>query len=206
MSTDFNILTEYFQDGTETLCEIDEDRKSVQTWVKTPAGALQVSLRLFDESGSTVLFLTRNIITIPEEHRERAHYLINLINHDMIIGNFEMNPASGEVSYRNAFCICDTGMTARQVRHSLRSSVGLSNKYKLAFNRLVWGEKGPVESLVSIFNDSNDETTNNDPEIPQNYATEVIKQVEEMMNLPVETGTSEEQKSGEIDRKDESSE
>lgn len=203
MSTDFNILTEYFQDGTGTLCEIDEDRKSVQTWLKTPAGALQVSLRLFDESSSTVLFLTRNIITIPEEHRERAQSLINLINHDMVIGNFEMNPASGEVSHRNAFCICDTGMTVRQVRHSLKASVGLSVKYKPAFNRLVWGEKGPVESLVSIFNDSKEETPDSDPGIPENYAGEVIEQMEKMMNLSAETGTSDEQKRGETDRKDE---
>lgn len=190
MGIDFDTIAEYFQNETETLCKIDKSGQSIGTWFKAPNGALHVGLRVIGEDNSTVLFFAENIVNIPENHRNAATYLVNLINYDLIMGNFELNPVNGNISYRNGFCVCDTEPTQKQLSHSIRSIVQLSNKYLPSFQRLIWGGESPVDAFMATLGEETDADGEDNPPIPKDYASEVIGQFQEMIDAGSESQNS----------------
>jgi hypothetical protein len=74
-----------------------------------------------------------------DECRQQVLELINRINYSMVAGNFEMDPANGDIRFRMAVN-CDGLLPSRQVvAHSIMVPCAMMEKYGNAFAQVIMG-------------------------------------------------------------------
>ncbi len=70
-----------------------------------------------------LLFLANFAPAVTTSRRDEVARFLNGVNWDLLIGNFEMNPADGSVRFRTTFDFSDGELQDRSIRHAILTSM-----------------------------------------------------------------------------------
>jgi hypothetical protein len=104
----------------------------------------------WDEKTQRLLVRVPTIATVPQEKRHATAVLINLINWRLAIGNFEMDPADGEVAFRCSLVVADGRLGEMQLDAMFFASLFTADRFLPAFQRVFWAEASPEEAFAAI--------------------------------------------------------
>ena len=126
---------------------LEEDRQRIWFRAATKNMAELVVLgRIVDPN--TVMFTTAMPVNIPADKRDVMTVYLNRVNWGTILGNFEMDPSDGRVSYRVTGCYDETDEVNEDVIIRM-TYIGLNmfEKYAPGMFAIVYGNKSPEEAF-----------------------------------------------------------
>lgn len=89
-------------------------------------------------------------VNVPPNRIEAAAEFITRANYGMIIGNFELDYADGEIRYKTSIDVEGDSLTAPLVRSMVYANVLLMDRYLPGILSVVYGDVDPVDEILKI--------------------------------------------------------
>ncbi len=89
-------------------------------------------------------------VKAPEERRGEMAEFITRANYGMIIGNFEMDFADGEVRYKSSIDVQDAELTYALAHHIVYANVFTMNRYLKGISAVAFGNVSAVEGIGMV--------------------------------------------------------
>ena len=89
-------------------------------------------------------------VRVPEELLAEAAEFITRANYGMVIGNFELDYADGEVRYKTSIDVEEVDIAEPMVRHLIFANVLTMDKYFSGIMRVIYGGISPLEALEEV--------------------------------------------------------
>ncbi len=87
---------------------------------------------------------------VPEFQRSAMAELLTRINYGLVLGNFELDYADGEVRYKTSIDVDQAELTADLIKPVVFANLGTMNGYWPALTALVENGVGPQEALALV--------------------------------------------------------
>ena len=100
-------------------------------------------------------------INAPEESRASVAEFITRANYGMIIGNFEMDYADGEIRYKTSIDVEGDTLSHPLIKQMVYANVIIMDRYLSGLMRVIYGNARPLEIIEEI-EGSRDTRTNTD--------------------------------------------
>jgi hypothetical protein len=91
-------------------------------------------------------------VRVPENKLSDAAEFITRANYGMIIGNFELDYADGEIRYKTSVDVEDVDMVEPLVRHLIYANVLTMDKYFPGFMRVLYAGIAPADAVGEVEN------------------------------------------------------
>src|SRR5262249_17088927 len=85
---------------------------------------------------------------VPEEKRVEVAEFITRANYGLVIGNFEMDYADGEVRYKTSVDVEGGELTAKMVENVIRANVMTMDRYFPGLMGVLYGDRDPAEAIA----------------------------------------------------------
>jgi hypothetical protein len=89
-------------------------------------------------------------VRAPEEKRSEVAEFITRANYGMIIGNFELDYADGEIRYKTSVDVEDVELTDPLVHHMMYANVLTLDKYFPGLMRVLYAGISPVAAIQEV--------------------------------------------------------
>lgn len=86
----------------------------------------------------------------PENQRSPMAELLTRINYGLILGNFEMDYADGEVRFKTSIDVEDSELTPDLIKPVVFANLGMMDLYWPALTAIVEGRMEPQAALASV--------------------------------------------------------
>jgi hypothetical protein len=86
--------------------------------------------------------------TVPEEKRVEVAEFITRANYGLVIGNFEMDYADGEVRYKTSIDVEGGDLTSKMVENVIRANVMTMDRYFNGLMGVLYGDRDPAEAIA----------------------------------------------------------
>lgn len=146
----------YVEDITEVYDDehlkynVEEENQSVFFKMDTKVSP-DVLFRARIVNPTSMLFSTLLPVRIPEKKRADVAQYLNSANCGLLLGNFEMNPANGQLSYRVTGCFEDGEVLADTViRRMTYIGFNMFDKFVPGVFAIVYGGKTAAEAYAEI--------------------------------------------------------
>lgn len=96
------------------------------------------------------LFYSVCPVSVPEARRAAVAEYLTRANYGLLIGNFEMDLADGEVRCKTGMDVERTELTDDLVRPAVYANVVTMDKYLPGISSVVYGDASPVEAIAEI--------------------------------------------------------
>lgn len=93
-------------------------------------------------------------VRTPENKLPEVAEFVTRANYGMIIGNFELDYADGEIRYKTSVDIEDVELTEPLVRHMVYANVLTMDKYFPGMMRVLYAGIAPADAIDEIEGDS----------------------------------------------------
>ncbi len=100
-----------------------------------------------DEPGVVVLYSLAPF-DVPEPEREAAASYVAMANHGLLLGNFELDLADGEVRFKTSFRATDPAGCTEQLRELLMFNLAAFGAYLPSLATVAAGERTPAEAIA----------------------------------------------------------
>jgi hypothetical protein len=124
----------------------DEDR-----WVGIPIngsrGTFMLAVQALEEQGQVVVYGLEPAV-VPEERRVEAALLYTLLNRGMVLGNFELDLADGEVRFKASLDPNGAPLTAELLDPLLTVTAAMVDRYGATLQAVIDGVPA-IEALAS---------------------------------------------------------
>lgn len=108
-------------------------------------GIVRVNEKLFQ---LTVYFFLPN--SVPEEKRTAAAEFLTRANYGLILGNFEMDFADGEVRYKTSIDCEGGALTPKMVHTLFVANLITIDRYFPGMMKVIWSNADPEEAIEEI--------------------------------------------------------
>ncbi|MCA9888780.1 MAG: YbjN domain-containing protein [Anaerolineae bacterium] len=144
----FNVMIAFFE----------EDRWDIQWMTGRPV----LSMNFNGNSGSWTcyaqarekqqqfVFYSVLPINVPEEKRHNISEFITRANYGMIMGNFELDFADGEVRYKTSIDVEGTSLTHPLIRQVVYANVMIMDRYMPGLMKVIFADQSPAEVIAEI--------------------------------------------------------
>lgn len=89
-------------------------------------------------------------VNVPPSRIEAATEFITRANYGMIIGNFELDYADGEIRYKTSIDVEGDSLTAPLVKQMVYANVLIMDRYLPGILSVVYGDADPAEEILEI--------------------------------------------------------
>lgn len=86
----------------------------------------------------------------PEEKRGAMVELLNRVNWHLVIGNFELDAADGEIRFRTALDARGGELTDEMVECTIRANLATVDRYHPAIMTLLWNDLSAEDALALV--------------------------------------------------------
>lgn len=93
-------------------------------------------------------------IKIPKSKRRAVGEFLSRANYGMIIGNFELDFAEGEVAYKTSIDVEGSTLTFPQMKRLVDTNVAMMDQYLPGIKSVIQGDASPEEAISQIENNS----------------------------------------------------
>jgi hypothetical protein len=139
-------MVSYFQREHTDRYLPQPERHTLQWIVTTETGTVRVVLR-WEEKPRRLLVRVPHLMAMPQGKHIATALLINLINGELFLGNFQLDPTDGEVSFRCNVALADSSLTDDQLETYGFASLTTVDSFLPAFFRLRWADASPQEAF-----------------------------------------------------------
>lgn len=102
------------------------------------------------EERSQFIFYSVYPQSIPEIQRPNMAELLTRINYGLILGNFEMDYADGEVRFKTSVDVENSDLTTELIKPVVFANLGTLDRYWPALAAIAAGGVGPPEALALV--------------------------------------------------------
>jgi hypothetical protein len=146
----------------DTVAKWLEQRKVKYTRVETNGGKLNLIANFALKNGNVrivgfvrdsipvVVFNTAAPINVPEERRGAAAEFVARANNRLWVGCFELDYATGQISYVTSVDVQDGELTPRMVQSLFVTNIKTMDKYLPGIIQIIGGNVSPEEAIASI--------------------------------------------------------
>ena len=89
-------------------------------------------------------------VKVPKMKREAIGKFINRANYSMIIGNFELNFADGEIRYKTSIDVEGDRLTSALIKRLVYANVTMMDEYLPGIKSVIEGDVSPVDAIAQI--------------------------------------------------------
>jgi hypothetical protein len=89
-------------------------------------------------------------VTVPKSKRRGLGEFIARANYGMIIGNFELDFAEGEVAYKTSIDVEGSTLTFPQMKRLVDTNVAMMDQYLPGIKSVIQGDASPEEAIAQI--------------------------------------------------------
>jgi hypothetical protein len=129
----------------------DSSRNDEDRWVGIPIngsrGTFMLAVQALEEQGQVVVYGLEPAV-VPEERRVEAALLYTLLNRGMVLGNFELDLADGEVRFKASLDPNGAPLTAELLDPLLTVTAAMVDRYGAALQAVIDGVPA-IEALAS---------------------------------------------------------
>lgn len=125
-----------------------EEGNAIQAYVRGDQATFRMRFAT-DEEGSLLTFMLHGPTHVPDDLRPEVLELLNLMNVRYMIGNFELNVARGEVSFRVGYDLEGGILSDQMIRNMISSAVSAFDKLFPALMAVCFAGVSPAQALVS---------------------------------------------------------
>lgn len=110
-------------------------------------GTFQTILELLNDQSLTFFSIFGS--DTPQDKKNTILILLNLINNDRFLGNFEMNPESGEIRYKTCLSLKFIQLNPEILDEVIVRNITTMDKFIPAIKDVLFNEKSPFEAYTS---------------------------------------------------------
>jgi len=141
-------LAEFFaRDGWQ--CHTLETYNAIEMGVAGEHGNYRL-VALVDAERSIVRFLIFVEGRVPELRRREVMEFLTRANYGLLLGNFEIDLADGEVRFKNAIDIEDSPLTYEQYHNMLYVALATMDRYFPGLQRVAQGSADAAAAIADI--------------------------------------------------------
>ena len=89
-------------------------------------------------------------LNAPEEKRLATAEFLTRANYGLVIGNFEMDFADGEIRYKTSIDVEDDRLVPALVRNLVHVNVLMMDRYLPGMMAVIYGGRSPAEAIAQI--------------------------------------------------------
>ncbi|MEQ9484756.1 YbjN domain-containing protein [Coleofasciculus sp. F4-SAH-05] len=89
-------------------------------------------------------------VTVPKSKRRTLGEFIARANYGMVIGNFELNFAEGEIAYKTSIDVEGSTLTFPQLKRLVDTNVAMMDQYLPGIKSVIQGDASPEEAIAQI--------------------------------------------------------
>ena len=89
-------------------------------------------------------------VTVPKAKRRTLGEFIARANYGMVIGNFELDFAEGEVAYKTSIDVEGSTLTFPQMKRLVDTNVAMMDQYLPGIKSVIQGDASPEEAIAQI--------------------------------------------------------
>ena len=112
-------------------------------------GEMVVMVRIREKARQVIAY-SRAPFSVPEDKRSAMAELLTRANYGLLIGNFEMDFADGELRYKTGIDVEGTTLDLALVRHLIYPNVLTMDRYLPAIVSLIYGGSTPEEAIARV--------------------------------------------------------
>jgi hypothetical protein len=139
----------YFEREHKGRYLLDEETHTIQWIVTQDNGTYRVVVR-WEEKPRRLTVRIPHLIAMPQQKHIATALLMNLINGELFMGNFELDPTDGELYFRNNMAVADGSVTEEQLETYCFASLSTVDTFLPAFLRLRFGDATPQEAFEEV--------------------------------------------------------
>jgi hypothetical protein len=87
---------------------------------------------------------------VPEEKRVEIAEFITRANYGLVIGNFEMDYADGEVRYKTSVDVEGGELTPKMIENLMRANLMTMDRYFAGVMGVLYGDRDPAEAIAEM--------------------------------------------------------
>ncbi len=87
---------------------------------------------------------------VPEEKRVEIAEFITRANYGLVIGNFEMDYADGEVRYKTSVDVEGGELTPKMIENQMRANLMTMDRYFAGIMGVLYGDRDPAEAIAEM--------------------------------------------------------
>lgn len=148
MSDIFDQAMAFFNEEGWPVHVLDEDRV-IQTQFRGDNGQWVCYTQVNQEKNQLVFYSVCSNNT-PEEKRVNMAEFLTRANFGIIIGNFELNFADGQVRYKTSLDVEDTDINAALIKNLVYANVTLMNYYFSGIMKVIYSDLTPSQIIEEI--------------------------------------------------------
>lgn len=196
MNDKLTSLEAYFRKEVGNNLRVNEEQRVLDSWLQTEYGGIRMVVHAIDDTYTHLVFSARSLLSVPTTHREEFTKLLNMINWKLILGNFEMDPSDGELTFRTTYCLCDANMSSEQFSHGFNNCMLTALHNYPLFQKVIWNNATADEIFEENLSDESgdqyvSEVNPEENPIPENYSEEVIQDLTESLKEELRNSESE---------------
>jgi hypothetical protein len=142
-------MVSYFQRERKGRYLLEEAKHTIQWIITTENATFRVVMR-WEEKPRRLTVRVPHLMTMPQQKHIATALLMNLINGELFMGNFQLDPTDGEVSFRCSLAVADSTLTDDQLETYGFASLSTVDTFLPAFFRLRWADATPEEAFASV--------------------------------------------------------
>ncbi|MFP4579076.1 MAG: YbjN domain-containing protein, partial [Coleofasciculus sp.] len=89
-------------------------------------------------------------VTVPKAKRRGLAEFIARANYGMVIGNFELDFAEGEIAYKTSIDVEGSTLTFPQMKRLVDTNVAMIDRYLPGIKSVIQGDASPEEAIAKI--------------------------------------------------------
>lgn len=157
----FNAVVDFLTDDgwKYTILEEDQDLLALTLSFKGRSGSWQC-FAIVDEEKHWLRFYSILPVHVSEDKRTDAAEFITRANYGLMLGNFEMDLADGEVRFKTSIDGEGGELTKPMIDNLLRSNLISMDRYFPGLMAVLYSERLPVEIYEDIANEVVDDKPN----------------------------------------------
>lgn len=86
-----------------------------------------------------LIFYSIAPVTVPPERRHDVAIYETRVNYGLVLGNFELDLADGEIRYKTSIDVTETELTPILIRQVVLANVAMMDKYLPSLNKVIQG-------------------------------------------------------------------
>jgi hypothetical protein len=148
MATLFDSVKAHFDKDEWTYRQLG-DHSALEMGVAGETGNFRL-VAVVDTERNVVRFLTFLEGKVPEPRRREVMEFLTRANYGLLVGNFEMDLADGEVRFKASVEVEDADLSYGQYQSLVYTSVSIMDRYFPGMQRVIQGSADPAAAVADV--------------------------------------------------------
>lgn len=140
----YDVLLEYFND--DWFFTQNDEEAFLRLFYEGKNGQWNCYAQALEQQNGFI-FYSVYAQPVPEEQRPGMAELLTRINYGLILGNYEMDYADGEIRFKTSVMLETHELTPDLIKPVVFANLGSMDRYWPALTALLQGRAGPKEAL-----------------------------------------------------------